>query len=97
MKKETKELLEKIKTSFDKEFTNAEKLSMSINCDGTLALFDIYAKKHPEDPQFDYDDLTQKELDSFLYDIQDQVEELEDSYTDEEFTAITDEYYNSAK
>jgi hypothetical protein len=93
MKKETKDLLERMRASFDTEFTNADKLAMSGNCNGTCFLFDIYAKKHPEDIELDTDDLTDEELDEFIYSFQDEVEEVESKYTDEEFEAIMNEYH----
>lgn len=93
MKKETKELLERMRASFDAEFTDADKLAMSGNCNGTCFLFDIYAKKHPEDSELDTDDLTDEELDEFIYSFQDEVDEVESKYTDEEFEAIMNEYH----
>ena len=93
MKKETKELLERMRASFDTEFTDADKLAMSGNCNGTCYLFDVYAKKHPEDIELDTDDLTDEELDDFIYSFQDEVDEVESKYTDEEFIAIMDAYH----
>lgn len=93
MKKETKELLERMRASFDTEFTDADKLAMSGNCDGTCFIFDVYAKKHPEDIELDTDDLTDEELDDFLDSFQDEVDEVESKYTDEEFEAIMNDYH----
>ena len=97
-----KDYLERVKKSFDTEFTQAEKLSCSGNCDGTLHVFEIYAEdKHPEDTDFidnyvDYfdEDWYQELEDEYLDYFMNTIDEIESQLTDEEFEEITNDYYS---